>query len=159
LFPVFARARENARRTSCVNNLKQLGLGTMQYLQDYDDMYPINMYGGFGGTTSVVQTNPSMPGYHYETYNSSASQRGKLVTWMDCIYPYVKNIQVFVCPSAQSKNFSSYGYSCSVGGWAPANPAGQDIPIRSAALKETSATMMYLDFNYQYHMQSGQTPT
>lgn len=40
LFPVFARARENARRTSCLSNLKQLGLGFMQYSQDYDERFP-----------------------------------------------------------------------------------------------------------------------
>jgi prepilin-type N-terminal cleavage/methylation domain-containing protein/prepilin-type processing-associated H-X9-DG protein len=40
LFPVFARARENARRTSCLSNLKQLGLAVMQYTQDYDERLP-----------------------------------------------------------------------------------------------------------------------
>src|SRR5450755_1930358 len=40
LFPVFARARENARRTSCSSNLKQLGLGVLMYAQDYDEYYP-----------------------------------------------------------------------------------------------------------------------
>ncbi|RYG53119.1 DUF1559 domain-containing protein, partial [bacterium] len=37
LFPVFGRARENARRSSCQSNLKQIGLGIMQYTQDYDE--------------------------------------------------------------------------------------------------------------------------
>ena len=41
LFPVFARARENARRASCQSNLKQLGLAIMQYVQDYDER-PMN---------------------------------------------------------------------------------------------------------------------
>lgn len=40
LFPVFARARENARRASCQSNMKQLGLGTLQYTQDYDEKMP-----------------------------------------------------------------------------------------------------------------------
>jgi prepilin-type N-terminal cleavage/methylation domain-containing protein/prepilin-type processing-associated H-X9-DG protein len=40
LFPVFARARENARRASCQSNLKQIGLSVMQYTQDYDEKYP-----------------------------------------------------------------------------------------------------------------------
>ena len=40
LFPVFARARENARRASCQSNLKQIGLGVLQYAQDYDEKYP-----------------------------------------------------------------------------------------------------------------------
>lgn len=39
LFPVFARARENARRASCQSNLKQIGLGMLQYAQDYDEKY------------------------------------------------------------------------------------------------------------------------
>lgn len=42
LFPVFARARENARRSSCLSNMKQLGLAFMQYTQDYDEQLPIN---------------------------------------------------------------------------------------------------------------------
>lgn len=41
LFPVFARARENARRTSCLSNLKQIGTATMMYAQDYDETYPM----------------------------------------------------------------------------------------------------------------------
>ena len=40
LFPVFAQARENARRTACLSNMKQVGLGMLQYLQDADDIYP-----------------------------------------------------------------------------------------------------------------------
>ncbi len=43
LFPVFARARENARRASCMSNLKQIGLGVMQYTQDYDEFMPDNV--------------------------------------------------------------------------------------------------------------------
>lgn len=75
LFPVFGRARENARRSSCQSNLKQIGLGLVQYAQDYDD----NMVWAFYQTTS--------------TDSSSAYK------WMDVIYPYVKNEQVFNCPS------------------------------------------------------------
>ena len=45
LFPVFARARENARRTSCLSNQKQIGLATMQYLQDYDEKYMVVDHG------------------------------------------------------------------------------------------------------------------
>ena len=41
LFPVFARARENARRSSCQSNMKQIGLGIAQYTQDYDERYPM----------------------------------------------------------------------------------------------------------------------
>ena len=40
LFPAFARARENARKTSCMSNMKQIGLGSMQYTADYEETYP-----------------------------------------------------------------------------------------------------------------------
>jgi prepilin-type processing-associated H-X9-DG protein len=79
LFPVFGRARENARRSSCQSNLKQIGLGLTQYLQDYDEKMPNSAFGpGVAATekTSVV---------HYK--------------WMDAIYPYIKSEQLFVCPS------------------------------------------------------------
>jgi prepilin-type N-terminal cleavage/methylation domain-containing protein/prepilin-type processing-associated H-X9-DG protein len=71
LFPVFARARENARRASCQSNLKQIGLGLMQYTQDYDERLPGRYMG------------PSMEG------NS----------WRRTTFPYVKSTQLFACPS------------------------------------------------------------
>src|ERR1700722_4415731 len=43
LFPVFARARENARRATCQSNLKQLGLGMLQYEQDHDERFPAGL--------------------------------------------------------------------------------------------------------------------
>jgi prepilin-type N-terminal cleavage/methylation domain-containing protein len=46
LFPVFGRARENARRSSCQSNLKQIGLGILQYTQDYDETMPPAYDGG-----------------------------------------------------------------------------------------------------------------
>ncbi len=72
LFPVFSRARENARRASCQSNLKQIGLGLMQYAQDYDGWTP----------GSVVLT------------------AGCNRSWPSTIYPYVKSQQIFVCPSS-----------------------------------------------------------
>ncbi len=74
LFPVFSRARENARKSSCANNLKQIGLGIYQYLQDYDEYYM-----------------PPQP--------LTASTPGAGATFMTLAMPYVKNPQVFVCPS------------------------------------------------------------
>jgi prepilin-type N-terminal cleavage/methylation domain-containing protein/prepilin-type processing-associated H-X9-DG protein len=77
LFPVFARARENARRTSCQSNLKQIGLGILQYAQDYDEKYPIEVAGGTGAP-------------------------GNPFGWADAIQPYVKSSQLFQCPSDTS---------------------------------------------------------
>ncbi|RYX82291.1 DUF1559 domain-containing protein [bacterium] len=84
LFPVFARARENARRASCQSNLKQIGLGLMQYVQDYDETLPL--------------TNFGQNGANYGTYRSD----GVYYKWMDAIFPYIKSEQLFVCPSAPS---------------------------------------------------------
>src|SRR5579872_3193597 len=46
LFPVFAQAREAARKTSCLSNMKQVGLATLLYVQDYDETFPMNLYFG-----------------------------------------------------------------------------------------------------------------
>ena len=65
LFPVFARARENARRTSCQSNLKQIGLSFLQYSQDYDETMVLGktfwIYPGAGGTGEVAWDTPLSP--------------------------------------------------------------------------------------------------
>ena len=73
LFPAFARARENARRSACQSNLKQIGLGLMQYSQDYDEALP------FG--------------------NVPVSAAGAPFLWVNSIAPYIKSAQLFDCPS------------------------------------------------------------
>jgi prepilin-type N-terminal cleavage/methylation domain-containing protein/prepilin-type processing-associated H-X9-DG protein len=76
LFPVFGRARENARRSSCQSNLKQIGLGFTQYMQDYDEMMP--------PTINVISPAFNLAPWHY------------------VIQPYVKSYQLFKCPSNTS---------------------------------------------------------
>jgi len=77
LFPVFAQAREKARSISCLSNLKQLGTAAAMYRQDYDEKIFQLIPGGWGGQAGGVG-EPSM--------------------WMGCIYPYVKNLDLFRCP-------------------------------------------------------------
>ncbi len=72
LFPAFARARENARKTSCLSNLKQIGLGLIQYTQDYDEQMVL-----IGSASSSACTSP----------------------WGERVQPYMKSKQVFRCPS------------------------------------------------------------
>jgi prepilin-type N-terminal cleavage/methylation domain-containing protein/prepilin-type processing-associated H-X9-DG protein len=79
LFPVFARAREKARQASCQSNLKQIGIGIMMYAQDYDENWP------------RYRTNASACGL--------PQQPTHLLRWIEQIMPYVKNNQLFVCPS------------------------------------------------------------
>src|SRR5687767_12004527 len=76
LFPVFAQARESARKTGCLSNLKQIGIAVQMYLTDYDDRYPsqqrddipVNLPGG-----PIVYTNTDPNNY------------------LEQLYPYVKN--------------------------------------------------------------------
>ncbi|HEY3333067.1 MAG TPA: DUF1559 domain-containing protein [Capsulimonadaceae bacterium] len=77
LFPVFASAREKARQTACLSNFKQLGLATMQYVQDYDEAFPL---------VSMQLTATES------------------ITWRKVIYAYVKSTQVYSCPSNTNKS-------------------------------------------------------
>ena len=110
LFPVFGRARENARRSSCQSNLKQIALGWIQYSQDYDEL--------------------TVPGRILAT-----SSR---ISWNDAIQPYMKSEQVQSCPSnsnpalgtstqqiVRSYTYSSYAASMP-------DPARQNGPTGAA---------------------------
>jgi prepilin-type N-terminal cleavage/methylation domain-containing protein len=79
LFPVFARAREKARQTSCLSNVKQLALGLMMYSQDYDEMWPFMTYA--------------------DCFNASSGAWLGSVPWTASVQPYVKNGQIGICPS------------------------------------------------------------
>jgi prepilin-type N-terminal cleavage/methylation domain-containing protein/prepilin-type processing-associated H-X9-DG protein len=94
LFPVFAKAREKARQTSCLSNLKQLGLGMMMYAQDYDEMTPAISMGS--PTYFPTLTNPPPDGLAY------TAGYGWWNSWPLAIYPYVKNAQLYICPSKQA---------------------------------------------------------
>jgi prepilin-type N-terminal cleavage/methylation domain-containing protein/prepilin-type processing-associated H-X9-DG protein len=81
LFPVFARARENARRSSCQSNLKQIGLGIVQYVQDYDERFP----------------------FAYNKLDSGTSS-APIIGWIDTLQPYLKSEQIFQCPSQPNRD-------------------------------------------------------
>jgi len=89
LFPVFAKVREKARQTACLSNQKQLGLGIMQYVQDYDEAFPCgNLPSSFGGL-----------------YGGGAG-------WANQVYAYVKSAAVYTCPDDAGyggKAIESYG--------------------------------------------------
>jgi prepilin-type N-terminal cleavage/methylation domain-containing protein len=84
LFPVFAKAREKARQTSCLSNLKQMGLAVLSYAQDYDErLMPL-----------YAASAPHQP-------VGSATVAFGWYTWPEMIQPYIKNDQIFQCPSKQ----------------------------------------------------------
>ena len=100
LFPVFAKAREKARQASCLSNIKQIGLAVMSYVQDYDELMP-RWYYDLGapalGPTDVL-------GSQYSTTGRYA--------WQNLLLPYMKNSQVWQCPSNKGASFwNNYFFS------------------------------------------------
>ncbi len=96
LFPVFSRAREKARQASCQSNEKQVLLAIAMYSQDHDELLCMAYMG--------------QPGY-YNDWNDPTNK------WFGVIGPYVRNTQLFVCPSRKDISLLSRGY-----GW---NAEGQ----------------------------------
>lgn len=120
LFPVFARARENARRASCQSNVKQILLGVMQYTQDYDEKYPV-MYLVGGGT---------------------------VVYWPAMLEPYIKSTQIYNCPSSSQTPFSAitqtiphYGMSAMF----EYNFTNTQAPMSLSSIAQPSATVGFTD--------------
>jgi len=107
LFPVFARAREKARQSSCLSNLKQLGLGVLMHTQDYDEKLP------YGSSTPI--------NLHYCLWEGTQ--------------PYIKNMQILVCPSDAAA-------SCLAGG---CPPLGTNWGAEWAAWK--------LSYGYNYRLE------
>lgn len=129
LFPVFAAAREKARQTSCASNEKQLGLAFLQYVQDYDDTFPITWYG--------------------DPNNFGAEGNG----WAGIVYPYVKSTGVFQCPddptvpSSQYPDIVSYGYNCNIGSMNYGGHYAYAIAGADAKLNSPANTLLLAEVN------------
>jgi prepilin-type N-terminal cleavage/methylation domain-containing protein/prepilin-type processing-associated H-X9-DG protein len=145
LFPVFARARENARRASCQSNLKQVGIAFQMYSQDYDEKLP---------PINNAQDGPVMP---------SGKPAGANNTWLwqDIIFPYTKSVQLLNCPSANGYLYDgsytgsiSYGFNyaslSSVSDATCASPRGVNLSGAAlAAIDDVAGTIMITDaINY-----------
>lgn len=91
LFPVFAKARAQARKTVGISNLKQIGLGTMMYVQDYDEKFPYYNWGQHCCT--------EVYGGGLYSANSAAFANVVNSPWNNAILPYVKNTGIFQDPS------------------------------------------------------------
>src|ERR1051325_2948404 len=89
LFPVFAQARESARATSCLSNVKQIVTALYMYTQDDDEQYPHADYSLPAGSGSPL--NPQANGFFATRVNH--------YKWESWILPYIKNVQIMQCPS------------------------------------------------------------
>jgi prepilin-type N-terminal cleavage/methylation domain-containing protein/prepilin-type processing-associated H-X9-DG protein len=129
LFPVFAQAREKARAITCVSNLKQIGLATMQYVQDNDETMPY-------------------PGA--DTGDAGGGEQGVPLGWAGIIYPYTKSTAVFLCPDdAQSQDVVSYASNAFLG---LVDEGGQGTPGGKslAAFVAPSTTVMFCEVVNSY---------
>lgn len=138
LFPVFARAREQARQTVCVSNSRQIGTALMLYSQDYDEKLPWRQY-------RYPQTNPAKTAFNL-WYCQNGGDCSAL--FADMLMPYVKNYGIFSCPSDTGnwqnydprKQRLSYGVNAYAwGGW-DAGPglAAIESPAEKVFLTESS---------------------
>ncbi|NIM06116.1 MAG: DUF1559 domain-containing protein, partial [Armatimonadetes bacterium] len=84
LFPVFAKAREKARQTACLSNVKQLTLAVLMYAGDWDERAPSTYY-------CIWAWNPN--------WGTLAPQVYKYANWMTAVIPYINNYQILGCPS------------------------------------------------------------
>jgi prepilin-type N-terminal cleavage/methylation domain-containing protein/prepilin-type processing-associated H-X9-DG protein len=98
LFPVFSRARENARRSSCQSNLKQVGLGVAQYVQDYDEKYPMGEIYPWDNNDKACALAAAQSAGAPIVFKTMSATAGSLM-WMSQIYPYVRSTQIYYCPS------------------------------------------------------------
>jgi prepilin-type N-terminal cleavage/methylation domain-containing protein/prepilin-type processing-associated H-X9-DG protein len=89
LFPVFAKAREKARQSSCQSNIKQIALSLNMYSQDYDECFPAQ------GAILLTSTTYAATGVLYKTdYSNDTSP-----SWVGSLAPYMKSTKIFICPT------------------------------------------------------------
>lgn len=114
LFPVFARAREQARKSSCSSNQRQVGMGILQYVQDNDECFP-------PGTQENVDAN-------------SATRRG--IGWAGQIFPYVKSAAVFTCPNDRTPSACSYRFNINL------SRVNDYDPVRLSVMRQPTKTVL-----------------
>ncbi len=131
LFPVFARAREKARQSSCTSNAKQIGLAVLMYAQDYDEVFPYERNGIDG-----------LP-----WYRTGAVTFTTYANYQPLVYPYAKNGQAFMCPSSRRTDLAErfcydYGMNSSLSTGTP--------PTTIAQVEYPSQTCMVGDTQYEW---------
>ena len=132
LFPVFSRAREKARQTSCLSNQKQLGLAVMMYVQDNDEVYPFSPWAG--GT-----------GWVYWDHYGEPITEGYFDAMRGSIAPYVKNRQVYICPSDGIAKTTGCSYSMNCYLCWGFHPSGAVMVASAAEIEYPAETPLFLE--------------
>jgi len=147
LFPVFARARENARKSSCLSNLKQISLGWMMYTQDYDEVAPLAVFYSDGGNFEHA--------WDFTLDFSSGDYDHPVIT-PGLLDPYIKSGQLSACPSfhgpAWGRPASGYAYNTQyIGGegiWGSTGLYHHSASL--AQIEEPVNTVIFADAGYQF---------
>jgi prepilin-type N-terminal cleavage/methylation domain-containing protein/prepilin-type processing-associated H-X9-DG protein len=156
LFPTFSRARENARKTSCMNNLKQLGTAFAQYVADYDRTYPgagqFQKWANGGHWVAGSVNNPASGSGPITSQGNPGSMRlindpntltsTPAVVEQGGLYSYVKSKAVYVCPSSPDGEFTELTYSmnCALAGIKDSTLASTDSSNVILLVDEDKAT-------------------
>jgi len=146
IMPVFAQTREKARQATCMSNVRQLGLATLTYVQDYDEMFPPYLVGiGAGrerGNYTVVPDRlpPRVPAEQYELDDGCCNGYHYL-SWMDCIFPYVRHLGLFACPSRGNAVTAAFA----VNGWLSGLYGGAEA--QQLAVVQNPASKLWLVHN------------
>ena len=99
LFPVFEKVREKARGISCLSNMKQIGMAIALYTQDYDETFPMNRFPDEKHSLKGCDNAPGIP------YPMSGLEETR-INWRRVLLPYIKNKQVYACPSNKFAMFN-----------------------------------------------------
>ncbi|RYX85051.1 DUF1559 domain-containing protein [bacterium] len=158
LFPTFSRARENARRASCQSNLKQIGLGVAQYLQDYDALYPYIAPGAASVTgRAPAGTGDSTADAFDDTPRTNRWDAGPVLVKLQ---PYMKSVQIGFCSSVEKINpdlSANTNYEASAYLFADTAKENQSPtvtgaemrtgkPIHESIIQDPSNTMVFQDY-------------
>jgi prepilin-type N-terminal cleavage/methylation domain-containing protein/prepilin-type processing-associated H-X9-DG protein len=136
LFPVFAKAREKARQTACLSNMKQLAFGIIQYLQDNDEALP--------GPAGYHHTLPA--GWVSVGDETLVTPTSPADVQDGAIYPYLKSRQVYVCPSDANKDTKRLSYSMNmlIGKYNDAT-GDFDAGLSYAVFEAPASTVLFVD--------------
>lgn len=135
LFPVFAQAREAARRTACTSNMKQVVTAVTMYAQDYDEVLP-------------YQGNAANPKADIGNYAASA-----FAVWINGAQPYVKNAGVWYCPSAAKHPSAPPSGASDSNYWYNGQASGKSL----AAIQRPAESILFCEWKYRTGI-TGQRP-